>query len=74
VVVEVGGEKIVMVGVSLTWETRTSDPSEGEIMGKDMVRWMLGVKDTGMMGEGMRLADCREGTMFAVAMVGDAIA
>jgi hypothetical protein len=32
---------------------------------------MLGVKDAGMMGEGIRLADCRDGTMRAVAMFGD---
>jgi hypothetical protein len=40
-------------------------------LGKSTVRWMLGVKDAGMMGEGIRLADCRDGTMRAVAMFGD---
>jgi hypothetical protein len=30
---------------------------------------MLGVKDAGMMGEGIKAADWREGTMRAVAII-----
>jgi hypothetical protein len=35
------------------------------------VTWMLGVKDAGMMGEGRRAADWREGRIFAAIIVGD---
>jgi hypothetical protein len=67
-----GAEKMLIVGCEATCETRTKTPPEAEILGKLTVIRMLGVKDAGMMGEGIRAADWRAGTTEATNdMVGE---
>lgn len=58
-----------IVGVSLTWLTRTKLPSEGEMEGKFTDMLTLGVKFAGMMLEGRRFALLSDSINVLVAIV-----
>ena len=62
-----------IVGVSLAWLTRMKLPSEGEMEEKVTFRLMLGVKFSGMIFDGRRLALFSEETSVSVAIIRDVV-
>jgi hypothetical protein len=62
-------EDMEIVGISLTWLTRTKLPHDGEMDGKFTERLTLGVKLAGMMLDGIRVALLSDSINVVVAII-----